>query len=294
MKKFFAVFASLILCGGVVFASALSGGRDTQSATVNYISVGVATNTCIYQGEMVAVNSSGYLVAASDAASITVVGCANVYENNLTGAYGAGDNGAKVCQVKCGTFYWAQNDTSASSNKTAIGQFAYVVDNQTVSVGGIAVGGASLNHYVVAGIVVDEDPVSGQLAVQTGNFPAVGAGTPSTLAVVGAATVGTSLSVGTSEAVGTTLTVGATTTIHDQANILGSAFVSTNLVIAGTTMTTGVVTFTAIPVLAATASTNGGATATFVNSPATNLTPIWVYITGPNAAKYVMPLFAAP
>jgi hypothetical protein len=172
------------------FAGALSAARDTKAAIVNRVSVGVYTNTSIYEGGMIALNASGYAVEASDVASILVLGRALYSVDNTTIAgTQTGASGAKSVIVDCGqSFYWNLSDTSTYSNKLSIGQIAYVVDDHTVSVSG-----SGLSHNAVAGVVADYDSVTGQIAVSPPSdvgVAVVGVGSFSSVTVTNAVTAG--------------------------------------------------------------------------------------------------------
>lgn len=180
MKKAVVSLMTIMLCGSV-FAAALTAERNTARGMVTKINVGVYTGSVIYAGAMVSVNGSGYAVAASDATGCRVVGRASKTVDASLSA-----SGAKTIDVDCGTFYW--NTDSGGASKTSIGQIAYVVDDQTVSLTNRG------TYAVVAGVVADYDSIKGQLAVDTRTFAAA-ASAPATLAVSGAATVGSTLAV---------------------------------------------------------------------------------------------------
>jgi hypothetical protein len=223
MRKLIQI-GSMVMAGLLtmqVQAASLTAGRNTKSAQVTYVTLGVASNTIIYAGAMVAVTNIGnvgYAINAIDSAGMTVLGCANQTVNNLSGASGAGANGALTIPVKVGTFYWDLSDTATYSNKASIGQVAYVVDNHSVSVSG-----GGLTGNLIAGIVKDYDAVNNLIAVDTYSVGAAGASTPSSLTVSGAATVG-SLSCG-----------GA-------AGITGAATLSSTLAVTGASTLTGALT----------------------------------------------------
>lgn len=229
MKKLSAiVMVLLLICCIGAYAAALTAGRNTKSAQVNYVTIGVKTNTLIYAGAMVAVtniSNVGYAVNASDIGGITVLGCADETVDNRTGASGAGDSGALSIRVKIGTFYWDLADAVTYSNRASIGKIAYVTDNHTVNIAG---GGANM----IAGIVKDYDRVTGQIAVDVGNMAAAQSSAPASLAVTGAATVGDTL------AVASTLGVSGTTTLV-ALHTTGAITADTTLGVTGKTTLTG-------------------------------------------------------
>ena len=87
----------------------------------------VAASTKIEAGKMVAVNASGYLVEASDAASIIVVGIADETQDNSSGA-----NGALTCLVKRGQVFKLKNHTTAVT-QASVGSNVVVADDETVT-----------------------------------------------------------------------------------------------------------------------------------------------------------------
>lgn len=200
----------LVLFAASAFAGALTAARDTKSAVVNRVSVGVYTNTMIYQGGMIALNSSGYAVEASDAASIQVIGeAAYTVDNTTIAGTQSGASGAKNVIVNCGqAFYWDLSDAVAYSNKSSIGQLCYVADDHTVSVSG-----SGLSHNAIAGAVADWDSVAGKIAVvpPASAVTISGAGAFSSITVTNAATVGSLSDSGTLAVTGAATLSGATT-----------------------------------------------------------------------------------
>lgn len=89
----------------------------------------VAASTTIYQGAMVALNQSGYLVNASADNSLRVVGMLDgpTVDN---GAGAAGDLSALPTR---GAFYFVNSATTDAVTDADLGRACYVVDNNTVS-----------------------------------------------------------------------------------------------------------------------------------------------------------------
>lgn len=85
----------------------------------------VAASTVINEGNLVAVNSSGYAIPASKSTGLKVAGCAIKYADN-----GKGEAGEIYVQVRRGAFVW-NND--GSIKETDILKDCYVVDSQTVT-----------------------------------------------------------------------------------------------------------------------------------------------------------------
>lgn len=106
----------------------------------------VAASTEIFQGSMVAINLSGYLVPASADPTLRVLGRAEEYVDNSTGS--AGD---KTCKVKRGIFGWVNSATTLAVSDAHVGRIAYAVDDQTVAIRN------PLGAYPVAGRVYDVD-----------------------------------------------------------------------------------------------------------------------------------------
>ena len=92
----------------------------------------------IYTGALVALNSAGKAVPASDTAGLTVVGRAE-----LTAESG------KMVTVKIGCFLY-ENSTGAAVTAVEVGKVCYVADDQTVA----KTGGT---NSIVAGLVYDID-----------------------------------------------------------------------------------------------------------------------------------------
>lgn len=106
----------------------------------------VAASTEIFQGSMVAINLSGYLVPASADPTLRVLGRAEEYVDNSTGS--AGD---KTCKVKRGIFGWVNSATTLAVSDAHVGRIAYAVDDQTVALRN------PIGSYPVAGRVYDVD-----------------------------------------------------------------------------------------------------------------------------------------
>lgn len=106
----------------------------------------VAASTEIFQGSMVAINLSGYLVPASADPTLRVLGRAEEYVDNSTGS--AGD---KTCKVKRGIFGWVNSAGTLAVSDAHVGRIAYAVDDQTVAIRN------PLGAYPVAGRVYDVD-----------------------------------------------------------------------------------------------------------------------------------------
>lgn len=117
--------------------AALTKERDTpHKGKPRVINVGLKANAIVFAGGIVAVDSSGWAVAAGDTATHKVFGRAEQSANNTGGA-----NGAIRIDVAVGTFKYA----SATIAQADVGTFATIVDDQTV---GLAAG---TTNDVIAG-----------------------------------------------------------------------------------------------------------------------------------------------
>ena len=121
--------------------AALSQARNTAELHVGALHYNfereVASDNTVYAGGIVAQNSSGKAVPASDAANLVVLGRAEA-------TVGAGE---KVL-IRTGVFLFDNGTSSEELTAADIGAAAYVVDDHTVG----KVGGS--NHIPV-GIVID-------------------------------------------------------------------------------------------------------------------------------------------
>lgn len=128
---------------------ALARDRNTLMRTgraLITVPVGVVK---IWNGSLVAVNSAGFLVPASDTAGLKVCGRAEQTVDNTAGS--AGD---KSCNVREGIFKWANGTSGEAIAVTGRLAVCYVVDDETVG----AVGGS---HNIRAGVVTEIDADGG-------------------------------------------------------------------------------------------------------------------------------------
>lgn len=181
MKKFLMVAMVVAIVGFAAtwgFATALTEARDTPQRTGYAVVLGVASNETLWVGAMVAMNSGGYAVPASDATALKVIGRANAT------VVGGTTDGATSATVARGIFRWVNGDTFTTAD---VGSLAFVEDDQTVQKA------AAATYDIIAGVIVDVD--SEGVWVDTYNIGAQGASAPTTLAVTGNATVGGTLGV---------------------------------------------------------------------------------------------------
>lgn len=165
--------------------TATTEGRNTgtrlDSALVVYP---VAASTSIYNGTLVCINSSGYLVNASDTAGLKFVGVAQEDVDNSAGA-----NGAKSANVRRkGIFSFVSSGLAVTDQMADL----WVADNQTVQKTPANVYCGKLSAYTsasVADVMIDgatleppsgdEDyfdyPVAATTTITAGNMVCIGA-----------------------------------------------------------------------------------------------------------------------
>lgn len=176
------LLAVMAWAGRQAQGAALTESRDTPRRAGEQVNVGVYTNTRIFAGAMVAVNSSGYAVPAATNAGLIVIGRAEATVDNRTDQPGAGDSGALTVEVRRGVFGW---DNNAGVTDADIGSFAFVEDDNSVDDDDPGGG-------VIAGVIVDVD--ANYVWVDTYHVGRT-AGSYTTLAASGNATVGGTLGV---------------------------------------------------------------------------------------------------
>jgi hypothetical protein len=291
--KMMAVLVILAIAGwmAVPAMAALTAERDTPERAGQLVAVGVASNTVIYAGAMVAVSAAGYAVPASDTAGLKVLGRAESTVNNS----GTAGDGAQTIVVRRGVFRWTNGDTFTRAD---VGTLAFVEDDAQVQKA------ASATYDIIAGLIVAVD--ADGVWVDTYSLPAAGNSTvvnlvaTGTAAVTGNATVGGTLGVTGNTTIGSSKVVitAASGNIVSKGTIgagaNGTEFTVSsagNVGVAGTLGVTGVASFTAAPKLTAVTSA-GAETATMTNAPAAGNPVAWANVSvGTNT--YVVPLFAA-
>lgn len=125
---------------------ALSSDRNTRARRMGaLVSIPVKAGAVIYQGALVAVGSTGYLVPASDAASIKVCGRADQHVDNTDG-----DDGDVSCKVREGIFSYKNGTSSEEVLPANLLGICYAIDDQTV-------GAAGGSYHARAGVVTELD-----------------------------------------------------------------------------------------------------------------------------------------
>lgn len=120
--------------------------RNTQLKDGELVPLKVAASTTIEAGKMVAVNSAGYAVEASDAAGIIVMGIADETVDNSAGA-----NGAKTVKVRRKKSFKLDNSGTAAVTQASVGSNVYVEDDETVAIA------SGPTNDIVAGVCMGVD-----------------------------------------------------------------------------------------------------------------------------------------
>jgi hypothetical protein len=131
--------------------------RQTPMTDGEMLPYPVAASTKIEAGKMVAINTSGYAVEASDATTVSVVlGKAEAVADNSSGSNG--DIDVEVRRKKA--FLWDNDGTSGSPLTIAsVGNVCYVKDDMTVS-GATGTAALTAGHVLkveTAGVWVEPD-----------------------------------------------------------------------------------------------------------------------------------------
>jgi hypothetical protein len=120
---------------------AMTANKDVARKEGRVESFAVEDDVHIYKGALVALNASGYLEPASDAADKVLAGVAyEECDNTLDGH----SQGGKSCRVeRTGVFKLG----ASSVAQALVGRRVYVVDDATVD--------ETTNHSLLAGVVVE-------------------------------------------------------------------------------------------------------------------------------------------
>lgn len=107
---------------------ALSMDVNRKEREGNLLVLPVAGSEKIYGGAMVAINADGYAVAGKTAVGLTAIGCADERAINISEVAGAID-----VKVKLGTFAFNNSSGDDEISRKNIGDFCYIVDDDTVA-----------------------------------------------------------------------------------------------------------------------------------------------------------------
>lgn len=109
---------------------ALTAGRNTTEVVDGkYLILPVKANTRIYEGSLVAIDSTGYAIPGKKEENLLVAGRAEEFVDNT----GSGNsNGAKTIKVKRGVFKW-NNDSTDTVTDQDILKPCYILDDSTVT-----------------------------------------------------------------------------------------------------------------------------------------------------------------
>lgn len=107
--------------------TALSTARDTQRREGQQLNLPMSASK-VWEGSIVALNSSGYATKGAVATTLRAAGVAEETVDNSAGS--AGD---KTINVKRGTFKFANSASTDQITLADYGKACYIVDDQTVA-----------------------------------------------------------------------------------------------------------------------------------------------------------------
>lgn len=107
--------------------TALSTARDTQRRDGQQLNLPMSASK-VWEGSIVALNSSGYATKGAVATTLRAAGVAEETVDNSAGS--AGD---KTINVKRGTFKFANSASTDQITLADYGKACYIVDDQTVA-----------------------------------------------------------------------------------------------------------------------------------------------------------------
>jgi len=173
------VALAVLLIVGVFVSQGFGAELDTPERIGEVVALVQGSNV-VYVGNMIAVDSSGLAVLASDTASLKVIGRCQATSDNTGAEYAA----TRTVEVKRGVFQW---DNDGTFTAVHIGDLAYVSDESAVTTAALA------SHDIIAGLIVDLDDDG--VWVDTFAIGSQGAASVTTLSASGAAVLGSTLSV---------------------------------------------------------------------------------------------------
>lgn len=135
--------------------AALTKDRKITTTGIRRAGAGpVAASTTIYLGAVLAVNASGYIVPASDAANLKVIGVALEAVDNSAGS--AGDK-----TVSYGTGVFECDNASGAIVQASFNKLCYVADDQSVTTAAAATNDIPVGlvvGFTTTKVMVDIDP----------------------------------------------------------------------------------------------------------------------------------------
>lgn len=107
---------------------ALTSGRNTVEVVGRTLVLPVKGNTKIFEGALVAIDSTGFAIPGKKAAGLITAGRAEEFIDNTGGA-----DGAKLIKVRRGTFKYSNDSTTPVTEKDLL-KDCYIVDDETVTI----------------------------------------------------------------------------------------------------------------------------------------------------------------
>ncbi|MBL8575126.1 MAG: hypothetical protein JNM13_15735 [Hyphomicrobiaceae bacterium] len=108
--------------------AALTAPRSTVERSGTTRQPPVKAATVIFQGSMVAIDTSGWAVPAAATSTLKVIGRAEDTASNAAGA-----NGDVDVRVSAGIYRWSNSSAGDAITRADIGADCYAVDDQTVA-----------------------------------------------------------------------------------------------------------------------------------------------------------------
>jgi hypothetical protein len=258
-KIFVGAIAGLI--GASAFAAALTANTGTPQRAGLQSSYLAASNH-IWAGSLVALNSSGKLVPASDTASTKIVGRASKEVDNTGSSYSTN----AAVPVDRGVFRWVNGGSFTLAD---VGSLAYALDDQTV------VTAAQATNDIVAGLIIDVD--SGGVWVDSFAIGSQGAASFTTFSASGNGSIGGTL------AVSGNTTLSANATVTSNLAVTGTATLSSTLAVTGASTFTGPATLNGTNTVFGSSLVGGTITQQTVSA--------YVKIQGPGGTNYYLKAF---
>jgi hypothetical protein len=154
---------------------ALSASRNTKQlgvvkAVLDDLELGQATNTTIYQGALVALNSSGYATPGATAATLIAAGVYMGNPNTGSSVSTGISDGVVRIRVRQGVFHFLNSAAADAIAVGQIGKYCWIVDDQTVAKS------SNSGARSIAGIVIAVDSTGVWVSVGLQTNPSVAAG----------------------------------------------------------------------------------------------------------------------